>query len=361
MPAPGPDRTDADPPGYVGHLGALADGTPCPRHELAATDGLTVGVIPLGAIVSDVSVPDGRGGVVGLALGLPTAVDYAERNKPHFGAIVGRYAGRIGGAGFELDGVTHSLSANDGGNCLHGGTRGFSRRVWEVVAAESDRIALRYVSADGEEGFPGTLDTEVSYRVRPGELRIDCRATCDAPTVVNLTNHTYWNLAGEASGSVDDHLLTVVADSVLPCDPTGIPVGDPVAVDGTPLDFRDPAVLGSRAVSGDPAVVAVGGIDHTFVLADAPRPAPELAAILVDPGSGRCLEVWTTEPALQVYTGNDLDGTLTGSGGVAYVRRAGVALEAQHAPDSPNHPTYPTTVLRPGEAFSSTTLFRLEL
>lgn len=339
--------------------GSLADGTSVRRYALEAADGLSVGVIPFGAIVTDVVVPDRDGEPVALALGLPSLADYEARNKPQFGAVVGRFAGRIGGARFELDGTMYDLPANDGGNCLHGGPRGFSRRLWDVVDASPERLRLRYESADGEEGFPGRLAAEVTYGVRPGELRIDYRATCDRATVVNLTNHTYWNLGGETSGSIDDHLLTVAADSVLPCDAASIPVGDPVPVEGSPLDFRAPARLGDRALADEPVIVAAGGIDHTFVLASGPRAEPEHAATLVDPASGRVLEVSTTEPALQVYTGNDLDGTLIGSGGVAYERRAGVALEAQHAPDSPNRPSYPTTVLRPGETFRSTTVYRL--
>jgi aldose 1-epimerase len=340
-------------------FGRLAEGLVVPRYELVATDGLTVGLIPFGAIVTDVSVPTKDGHPVNIALGLPTLADYVERNEPCFGAVVGRFAGRIGGATFALDGTTYRLPANDGPNCLHGGPSGFGHRLWSVVAADDRQLALRYVSEDGEEGFPGELTTDLRISVEPGELRFEYRATCDRPTVVNLANHTYWNLAGDDSGTIDDHDLTVIADRVVPCDAEGIPTGDPVPVGGTPLDFRRETRLGDIARSSDRVIVDADGIDHTFILAGAPRDVPEHAATLVDPGSGRRLEVWTTEPALQVYTGNDLDGSLLGPSGVPYCRRAGVALETQHAPDSPNLPSYPSTVLRPGELFESTTVFRL--
>lgn len=340
-------------------FGRRVDGTIVPRFELVAEGGLTVGVIPFGAIVTDVSVPTEKGHFVNVALGLSTLDDYVERNKPCFGAVVGRFAGRIGGAAFTLDGTTHRLTANDGANCLHGGLVGFGRRLWSVESTGEHHLALRYVSKDGEEGFPGQLTTDLVISVAAGELRLDYTATCDRPTVLNLANHTYWNLAGDDSGAVDDHVLAVVADSVVPCDAERLPTGDPVPVEGTPLDLRSPTRLGDRVASVDHSVVEAGGIDHTFVLADEPRPMPELGATLVDPASGRRLEVWTTEPALQVYTGNDLDGSLCGPSGIAYERRAGIALETQHAPDSPNLAAYPTTVLRPGAVFTSTTCYRL--
>ena len=339
--------------------GRLADGTAIPLYRLVVDDGMTAAIIPYGATVTDVTLPGADGRAVTVALGLPALADYVDRNEPYFGAVVGRYAGRIGGAVFTLDGTTYRLPQNDGDNCLHGGEAGFSRRVWSVVSADDAGLALRYVSADGEEGFPGTLTADVTISLTPGELRFVYRATCDRPTVINLTNHTYWNLAGDASGTIDDHRLSVAADRVLPCDADGIPIGDPVPVDATPLDFRSQTRLGDRVTSSDRAIVEAGGVDHTYLLADAPRPEPEHAATLVDPVSSRRLEVWTTEPALQVYTGNHLDGSLQGPSGIPYRRRAGIALETQHAPDSPNHSSYPSTVLRPGEVFESTTLYRL--
>jgi aldose 1-epimerase len=339
-------------------FGRLVQGMVVSRFELVA-DGLTVGLIPFGAIITDVSIRTKDGHPVNIALGLPTLADYVERNKPCFGAVVGRFAGRIGGATFTLDGTEYRLSANDGTNCLHGGTSGFGRRLWSVVSVGEREVALRYVSPDGEEGFPGELTTDLVVGVEPGALRLDYRATCDRPTVLNLANHTYWNLAGDDSGTIDDHLLTVVADRVVPCNAERIPTGEPVPVAGTPLDFRAETRLGDRAVSTERAVADAGGIDHTFVLADAPLAQPEHVATLVEPAHGRRLEVWTTEPALQVYTGNDLDGSLRGPSGVPYDPRAGVALETQHAPDSPNQPSYPSTVLRPGDVFTSTTIYRL--
>ena len=340
-------------------FGRRVDGTIVPRFELVAEDGLTVGLIPFGAIITDVSIPAESRHPVNVVLGLSTLDDYVERNKPYFGAVVGRFAGRIGGAEFTLDGTTYRLPANDGASCLHGGTVGFGRRLWSVESIEENQLMLRYVSKDGEEGFPGELTTDLVVGVEQGEIRLEYRATCDAPTVLNLANHTYWNLAGDDSGTVEDHVLSVVADRIVPCDAERVPTGDPVPVDGTPFDLRSAARLGDRVGSKDPFIVDAGGIDHTFVLADVPRVVPELGATLVDPASGRRLEVWTTEPALQVYTGNDLDGSLRGPSGVSYERRAGVALETQHFPASPNHPSYPSTVLRPGEVFLSKTMYRL--
>ncbi|MFN8221668.1 MAG: aldose epimerase family protein [Gaiellales bacterium] len=337
-------------------FGLLPDGTPVTRFRLTAADGLSVGVVPFGASVTDVSLPADEG-FVQVALGLPDAAAYAVGNRPYLGSTIGRFAGRIGGAAFTLDGERFTLPANDGPNCLHGGVPGFARRLWAVVAGDRARLELRHVSPDGEEGFPGKLVADLAISVAPGELRLDFTATCDRATVVNLTNHTYWNLAGEGSGSVGEHLLTVAADRVLACDEANLPTGEVLPLTGSALDLRAPTRLRERFESGEPAIARAGGLDHTFVLADAPRAEPVLAAVLVDPASERRLEVRTTEPALQVYTGNDLDGTLVGVGGRPYGRHAGIALEPQRLPDSPSHASFPSTVLRPGETYRSTTIF----
>ena len=316
-------------------FGRLPDGTEVDLFTLEA-GGLVARVSTYGAAVKELWV-DGETNVV---LGYPRLAEYLE-DEAYMGSIVGRFANRIAGARFELDGVERRLSANEGPNCLHGGARGFDKRVWRVVrtraGAGAVAVRLRHESADGEEGFPGALVVEATYTVGPGaELRVDYRAKTAAPTVVNLTSHVYWQLAGEDAGSVDDHVLTVGGSRYLPLRADMIPTGEIAPVAGTELDFTRPSVLGARRK----------GYDHHFVLDDV---VP--AARLEHRASGRVLEVTTTEPGIQVYTGNHLDGR--------YRPRDGIALEPQHCPDSPNHPEFPSTVLRPGRVFAATTVYRL--
>jgi aldose 1-epimerase len=309
--------------------------------------GMDVSIITLGAAVQSVLVPDRDGSRENVALGFATLREYIEHTGHFFGATVGRYANRIAGGRFELDGAVHELSRNDGDNCLHGGTRGFDRRVWEVVEASAGRLILRCSSADGDMGFPGNLETRVEYGVDDGAIRIEYRASSSAPTVVNLTNHTCWNLAGEGSGSVDGHVLELAASSYTPVDPSLIPTGEVATVEGTPFDFRDPVAIGARGC----------GYDHNFVLDHQPGRLA-LAARIADPDGGRALEVLTTEPGIQLYTGTFLDGTLIGTGGHPYRKGDCFALETQHFPDSPNQPSFPSTTLRPGEIYESTTVYR---
>ncbi|WEH42013.1 galactose mutarotase [Streptomyces sp. NBC_01218] len=317
-------------------FGTLADGTSVERWTLER-DGVRVRVLTYGAIVQSVEVP-GRDGAAGeVVLGLPDLDGYVTHASPFFGAVCGRYANRIGGAAFTLDGRTHRLTANEGPNQLHGGARGFDKRVWTAREAAGG-VELRLVSEDGEEGFPGRLAVTVTYTLEPGgALRIGYRATTDAPTVVNLTNHTYWNLAGAGSGSALGHELRIAAGRITPVDSASLPTGELAPVDGTRFDFRGPKPVGP-------------GYDHNYVL-DAPG-SPDgggaAAAELYDAGSGRVLTVRTTEPGIQLYTADHLDGT-------PYVPSAGIALETQHFPDSPNRPEFPSTVLRPGEEYVSTT------
>jgi aldose 1-epimerase len=288
--------------------------------------------------------------------------DYLK--APYFGAITGRYANRIGGAAFALDGVTDRVPANDGTHALHGGLRGFDKQHWQAEEARGDDgegLRLRHVSADGEEGYPGMLTAHVTYRLSDdGELRIEYHATTDRPTVVNLTNHSYFNLAGEGSGSVYDQVLQLNADRYTPTDASSIPSGaiDPVA--GTPLDFREPVAIGARIREGFAQVVNARGYDHNFVL-NRSNPADTslvLAARVLDPRSGRVLEVHTTEPGIQFYTGNFLDASLVGLSGRAYRQSDGFCLETQHYPDSPNRPEFPSTVLRPSQEYRSLTVYR---
>jgi aldose 1-epimerase len=296
-------------------------------------------------------------------LNLPTVADY-ERRSPYFGAVVGRYANRIAAGAFTLEGAAHSVPVNDRGHALHGGPDGFHRRLWRAEAADAGEgaVALRLDlhSPDGDMGFPGALDVTATYTLdRHGTLRLDYRARTDRTTVVNLTHHAYFNLTGRGSGDVLHHLLALDSAAYLPATTDGIPLGDPVPTAGTPFDFARPRPIGERIGEDDPQLRAAGGYDHCWVLDAAPR-AGDLhrAARLADPLTGRRLEVWTTEPGVQVYTGNNLDGSLAGADGKPYERHGAVCLETQHFPDSPNRPGFPSTVLAPGAEFRSATEFR---
>ncbi|MEU3216024.1 aldose epimerase family protein [Streptomyces sp. NPDC006971] len=331
-------------------FGTLADGAVVHRWTLER-DGTRVRVLTYGGIVQSVEVPDRDGARAEVALGLPDPAGYEAFPGPYMGALVGRYANRIGGACFELDGRTHRLTRNEGRNHVHGGARGFDKRVWRARKV-AEGVELSLVSEDGEEGFPGRLTVSAAYTLdKGGALRIAYRATTDAPTVLNLTNHTYWNLAGvgpatvaeagtdaeAGSGGSGDALrqvLRIAAGRITPVDGESLPTGEFLPVDGTRFDFREPTTLGP-------------GYDHNFVL-DGPGAGP--AAELYDPGSGRSLTVTTTEPGLQLYTADHFDGRPFGP-------CAGIALETQHFPDSPNRPGFPSTVLRPGEEFVSTTVY----
>ncbi|MFJ2878770.1 aldose epimerase family protein [Streptomyces sp. NPDC086796] len=312
-------------------FGTLADGTAVHRWTLER-DGTRVRVLTYGGIVQSVEVPDRDGARAGVALGLPDLAGYETFTGPYFGALVGRYANRIGGARFELDGRTHRLTPNEGRNQVHGGARGFDKRVWRAREVAGG-VELSLVSEDGEEGFPGRLAVSAAYTLdEGGALRITYRATTDAPTVLNLTNHTYWNLAGDGSGSALGQVLRIAAGRITPADAESLPTGAFLPVAGTRFDFREPEPVGA-------------GYDHNFVL-DGTGPAAEL----YDAASGRVLTVTTTEPGLQLYTADHFDGRPFGP-------CAGIALETQHFPDSPNRPEFPSTVLRPGEESVSTTVY----
>lgn len=336
-------------------FGRLPDGSRASRWTLTA-GGLECSVLTWGAAVQELWAPGRDGERANVVLGLPTLADYVERNRPFLGAIVGRYANRIANAEFELDGIRHRLDANDGAHCLHGGSHGFAGRLWHVAATRASRdsaaLTLRCASPDGDGGFPGALVLEATYTLRGGALRLDFRAATDRPTVLNPASHVYWQLAGEGAGTVDDHELTVAASRFLPAGRDGFPAREPADVAGTACDLRTPVRLAERV--RDPRLAGANGLDHHFLLDRAP-----VAARLSHPPSGRRLEILTSEPGLQVYTGNHLDGSLAGTGGRLYRQGDGIALETQHAPDSPNRPEFPSTVLRPGRVFSSTTVFRL--
>jgi aldose 1-epimerase len=344
------------------HYGTTAGGSAVTRYTLSNGAGVEVKIITYGGVITSVRVPDRSGGLANVVLGCANMEGY-KTQSPYFGCITGRYANRIARGSFSLDGQSYQLAVNNGPAHLHGGLRGFDKVVWEVSrelsGPEGDGIELHYVSADGEEHFPGALDTYVTYRLTDrNELRIDYRATSDKPTIVNLTNHTYWNLAGEGSGPIYDHLLQINADRYTPVDAALIPTGELAPVGGTPFDFRAPKAIGQEIRAGDAQLALGKGYDHNWVL-NASAAAGELvqAAVLHDPHSGRILEVWTGEPGIQFYSGNGLDGSIYGTSGRAYRQGDGVALETQHFPDSPNQPHFPSTVLRPEETYATTTVF----
>jgi aldose 1-epimerase len=339
------------------------------RYTLTASDGLSVRILTYGGIVQSVQVPDGQGDPVEIVLGFATLDDYVAHNSPevgggvYFGALVGRYANRIANGTFTLDGVTYQVPVNNNGNALHGGTAGFDKKVWTpAVEHGPDSVGLRleYVSPDGEMGFPGTLTTQATYTLdNSGHLTLAFRATTDRPTVVSLTNHTYWNLAGESSGDVYGQLLHLNADRYTPVDTTQIPTGDILSVRGTPMDFTRPTAIGERVAQADPQLMTGQGYDLNWVVNAGSGAGPALAARAVDPGSGRALTVWTTQPGIQFYSGNFLTGTLVGTGDTAYRQSYGFALETQDFPDAPNHPEFPSPVLRPGQVYQHTTVFGL--
>jgi aldose 1-epimerase len=312
-----------------------------------------------GGIIDRIDVRDNGGNPANVVLGYADLAGYAQANKPYFGALIGRYGNRIADGRFALDGKPYVLAINDPPNTLHGGARGFDKVVWNVETAAATTLQLRYISPDGDAGYPGTLDTRVAYSLDGANgLRIEYTATTDAPTIVNLTNHSYFNLAGEASGDILGHILQLDAPRYTPVDQNFIPTGELASVDGTPLDFRVPQAIGARIRAGHPQLVIGRGYDHNWVLDRTPGGPPSHAASAFEPTSGRRLDVFTTEPGIQFYSGNFLNATEVGTSGTIYRQSAGFALETQHFPNAPNTPSFPTTVLRPGQVFHSETVFR---
>jgi aldose 1-epimerase len=340
----------------------LVGGKPVEVFTLRNHAGVEVKVISYGAIITSWRVPDRTGQMADIVLGFDDPAAYVKDNSPYFGAVVGRYGNRIAKAQFTIDGQVYKLAANNGPNHLHGGVKGFDKVLWEAQSSKTVvmggvTVVFTRTSPDGEEGYPGTLKVSVSYTLtEKNELLVSYQATTDKPTVVNLTQHSYFNLAGQGNGDILNHELRINADRYTPVDETLIPTGELATVDTTPFDFRKPTAIGARINSEHPQIQFGGGYDHNWVLARA-GDGLSLAAEVYELKSGRTLQVSTTEPGIQFYTGNFLDGTITGKESKVYRQRFGFCLETQHFPDSPNHATFPSTILRPGATYRSRTVF----
>jgi aldose 1-epimerase len=325
-------------------------------YTLTNANGARAKVSTYGAILTELQVPDRDGKLADVVLGFDDLKGYLA-GHPYFGSNVGRVGNRVAKGKFTLDGKEYKLATNNGPNSLHGGLKGFDKVVWKASTAYGETsVKLTYRSPDGEEGYPGNLTATVTYTLTDkNELRVDYAATTDKATPVNLAHHSYFNLAGPASGDVLGHEVTILADQYTPVDDTLIPTGKVAPVRGTPLDFTTPHTIGERIaeMKGDP-----GGYDHNYVLRSGGSKEPALAARVVEPKTGRVMEVLTTEPGMQFYTGNFLDGKQKGKGGVVYKKHAGFCLEAQHFPDSVNRPEFPSVILRPGETYTQTTVYR---
>jgi aldose 1-epimerase len=338
-------------------FGTTPDGTAVEAFTLKNANGLELRAITYGGIITSLKTPDRNGAMADIVLGFD-ALDGYLKGHPFFGAIIGRYGNRIGKGRFILGGTEYKLATNNGPNHLHGGPRGFDKQVWnaEILPAKNT-VAFRRTSADGEEGYPGNLAVEVVYALTDdNKLIVDYRYRTDKATPVNLTQHSYFNLAGEGTGDILGHSLTLNADRYTPVDGTLIPTGELAPVAGTPFDFRTPAKIGDRIDQAHPQIKNGQGYDHNWVLNKKGNEL-SLAALVTEPTSGRTLEVMTNEPGVQFYAGNFLDGTLTGKSGRPYPRRSGFCLETQHYPDSPNQPNFPTTIASPGQDYRTRTVF----
>ena len=346
----------------ISEFGRTADGVSVYRYVLTNNKGAEADVISYGATLVSLKVPDRNGQVADVVLGYDDVAGY-EQGTSYFGGTIGRYGNRIAGGQFTLDGKVFHIPLNDGPNSLHGGTIGFNKRIWTGVdrsRADAEVLELSYTSPDGEEGYPGTLKVKVTYTLpaNANTLRIDYWATTDKDTVLNLTNHSYFNLTGDANQTILNHQLTLHALKFTPVDATLIPTGEERAVEGTPFDFTKPTAIGARINQDDQQLKFGKGYDHNWVLEKSGNGGLQLAAEVYEPTSGRVLEILTTEPGIQFYSGNFLNGTAKGKGGQPYAYRTGLALETQHFPDSPNHANFPSTELKPGQTYRSTTVLR---
>jgi aldose 1-epimerase len=333
-------------------FGKLPDGTAVELYTLSNGKGMQAKIMNYGATVVSLTAPDKAGKYAEVVLGMDNLEGYLK-GVPYFGAVVGRYGNRIAKGQFQLNGKTYTLAKNNGENALHGGVKGFDKQAW-TARETAGGVEFTYVSKDGEEGYPGTLTSKVLYTVTPNnELRIEYTATTDKPTVLNLTNHSYWNLAGE--GDILQHQVTIAADRFTPVDKGLIPTGELRPVKGTPMDFTKATAIGARIEGKDEQLQLGGGYDHNWVLNGT---GMKKAAEVYEPKTGRVMEVMTEEPGLQFYTGNFLDGTIKGNGGRVYQKRAAFCMETQHYPDSPNKPSFPTTRLNPGQTYHTVTVYR---
>jgi aldose 1-epimerase len=334
-----------------------ANGKEIMQYTLTNASGMQVKLINYGGTITNIIVPDSSGTMGDVVLGFDSMDGYLKKENPYFGCITGRYANRIAKGKFTLDGKSYQLPINNNGNTLHGGINAFNKQFWsaEILPGDSS-VKFSYVSKDGEEGFPGNCTVDVTYSLsQNNELKIDYKATTDKATPVNITNHSYFNLSAGKDSTILSHEIFINADKYVAVNNDLIPTSELPEVKGTAMDFTVPSAIGT-----DLAKVA-GGYDHTYVLNKKNTGEPELAVSVHDPASGRYMEVFTTEPGVQFYSGNFLDGTLTGKKGMKYVKHAGLALEAQHFPDSPNQPSFPNTILRPGETFSQTTIYKFSV
>lgn len=343
--------------------GTTEDGTPVDLFTLENENGIEMKVTNYGGIITELKVPDKNGNLGDVVLGFDSLNTYIESN-PFFGALVGRYGNRIANGKFTLDGEEYTLVQNNGPNHLHGGTKGFDKVVWEAETAETEdgpQLKLSYLSPHMEEGYPGTLEVEVIYTLTNEDaVRIDYKATTDRKTILNLTNHSYFNLSNDPGSLILDHEVMINADQFVPVDNTLIPTGELQSVEGTPMDFTEPTAIGAR-IEEDYEQLQVGrGYDHCWVINGEPGEL-RLGATVYEPNSGRFMEMLTTEPGVQFYTGNFLNGSHTGKGGVVYEQRSGFCLETEHFPDSPNQPNFPSVELNPGETYQTTTVYKFSV
>jgi aldose 1-epimerase len=340
------------------------DGQPVEIYTLKNSQGAEAKIMTYGGIVQSLKMPDREGNFSDVVLGFDNVHDYVK-DSPYFGALIGRYGNRIGDAKFTLEGKTYTLAPNNNGNTLHGGLKGFDKVIWTVekadVTSNGPELKLNYLSKDGEEGFPGNLNVTAVYTLTDdNELRLEYTATTDKPTVVNLTQHSYFNLRGQGNGDILGHIVYIDADKTTPTDSELIPTGELASVDGTPFDFRKPTAIGARINDPNTVLQYGPGYDHNWVI-NKPLGKLGLAARVFEPTTGRVLEVLSTEPGLQFYAGNFLDGTLTGKDGKVYQRRTAFAMEPQHFPDSPNKPQFPTTELKPGQTYHNVIIYKFSV
>lgn len=339
------------------NFGQMPDGTTVDQYTLTNIHGVKATVMTYGATLTAVETPDRNGRLTNITLNLESLSDYLA-GHPFFGSVAGRFANRIAKGQFTLDGVQYTLATNNGPNHLHGGRKGFDKAIWKAEPIEQDGlvgVVFTHVSPDGDEGYPGTVNATVTYTLNnSNELKMEYTATTDKATPVNLTNHAYWNLAGAAAGGILGHEVLLNADRYLPVDDTLIPLGELAPVANTPMDFRQPQTIGSRIAD------VKGGYDHCYVLNQAKPGEMTLVARAVEPNSGRVMEIYTTQPGVQFYTGNFLDGTLSAHG-VKYQKNHGFCLETQHFPDSPNRPAFPSVILRPGQAYHEVTVHKFSV